>query len=702
MKLRYFLRTSLVSLLMLAGGQFSAAHANDPNGSRYDDWSMNAVWVDHYGKYTDGGWVSSKYPRMFGDVNGDGMQDVVAYGETGVYVGLSTSTSFINDDNLWSTGYGYAQGWRVGTNPRFVLDMNGDKKADLVGFGNDGIYVAISTGTAFNAPAKWTAQFGSSAWGSADFIRTLADVNGDGFPDAVGFGTDGVYVALGDPTHNQFGTNTRWINNFGTDDAWNNADYVRLLGDVNGDGKADIIGFGIQGTYMSLSGGSSFQAITLVVSNYGSDQYWNNTDHVRTVADVNGDGKMDLVGFGDSNVFVSISPGTVGTNTWPFTAASSQFTKNSGWTVSGTLRVMSDVNADGKADIVGFNAPGMQVSLATGQDTSISFAGSAQWVNDFGSNQAWDDVETPRFMVDVNGDGRPEPVGYGYYGVYVSPSASLYCCDKVNFLDSGSSPANQQVDGAWVGRTYLPRTQLVLNAPNTPTTCQSNPSYKNPLEPIVANATGKAPWSTQYSARLMMNANFFDISSGNPYSVNCTTALGWTIGNTETVSPYGLVHGAATQTLVFFTSASIQTDGVYADILGNNAVGAQRNNIQNAISGFQLLADGVYVSQPSGIDPDSNRARAGVGLTSDGKTLITVVVNNGNDGGSYPNGGVTLPGLANLLKSLGARNALTLDGSGSSQLIFTNGTVTYKSVGSDSAQGGTNQYRPVPVFIGIR
>ncbi len=676
--------------------------AADPNGSRYDNWAQNAVWVSHFGRYTDANWVSSKYPRMFGDMNGDGMQDVVAFGEPGVFVALSTGSSFTLDSTPWVNNFAYAQGWRVGSNPRFVVDVDNDGKDDVVGFGEKGVYVSISNGSGLGAATKWSDQFSTEFWGSDDFIRTLGDVNRDGYPDVVGFGTDGIYVGLGDPANSKFGDATRWIDNYGTADAWNNSEYVRLLADVNGDDRMDVVGFGIQGTYVSLAqSNNTFSAASLVVTNFGSNQGWNNTNNVRTVADVNGDGKADLVGFGGSKTFVGYSNGTNDANSWTFGDLTTQFSKSNGWTVDGTLRQMVDVNGDNKADIVGFNGPGMQVALAQGQDQSITYTTASQWINDFGSNQSWSNVETPRFMVDVNGDGRPEPAGYGYYGVYVSPSASLYCCDEVNFMDTGTSPA-KQVDGAWIGRTYLPKTELVLNALNNPNSCASDPTFKNPVEPIVSNSTGFPPWSTQYSARMFMNANFFVIHDGGPYSATCTTALGWTISNTTTISEYASVHSGATQTMVFYKPSVAQSNGVYAEILGNNAVSAQRSNIQNAVSGFTLVSDGQFNDQSSGIDANSNRARAAIGATKDGKTLIMVVVNNGHDGGAYPNGGTTLRGLADLLIANGADSGLTLDGSGSSQLIFTNGAVTYKSIGSDSAQGSSNQYRPVPIFLGVR
>jgi hypothetical protein len=40
-----------------------------------------------------GGWASQdRYPRQLGDVNGDGRDDVVGFGEAGVLVALATGT----------------------------------------------------------------------------------------------------------------------------------------------------------------------------------------------------------------------------------------------------------------------------------------------------------------------------------------------------------------------------------------------------------------------------------------------------------------------------------------------------------------------------------------------------------------------------------------------------------------------------------
>ncbi|MFP2903504.1 phosphodiester glycosidase family protein [Pyxidicoccus sp. 3LFB2] len=282
---------------------------------------------------------------------------------------------------------------------------------------------------------------------------------------------------------------------------------------------------------------------------------------------------------------------------------------------------------------------------------------------------------------------------------------SIDCCKQVNYSDwVGAS--RYTVSKGYSARVHLASATLVI-PPRNPAVCSG--TYLNqvmsvgPNDPAVMGNLISDSWSRTYpNVRLMINANFFDVNGVHPYRDRCTNALGTSISNTALVSNAGTVHGYATETLVFYTPSYASKKGHHADIL-TGITAPDSTKYQNAVSGYRLVKDKKYVPQPPAIDPDCARPRAAAGLTRDKHELVVIVVNGGNDDGCNANGNTTLKGLADYLIHLGVENAVTLDGSGSAQLLYRGHGQTVSSLPSDSLGGYPGKFfRPVPVFLGIQ
>jgi hypothetical protein len=263
------------------------------------------------------GWTDNNtYPRLTGDVNGDGRADIVGLGETEVYVSFGNTNGTFGDPIASSPPLTRTLGgWTDNNNyPRVVGDVNGDGRADIVGFGDTFVFVSLgNTNGTFAAPIASFPGFTKNVGGWTDnnnYPRVVGDVNGDGRADIVGFGGREVYVSFGN-TNGTFGaaiaSSPGFTQSLG---GWtDNNNYPRVVGDVNGDGRADIVGFGGREVYVSF-GNTNGTFGAAIASSPGFTQslggWTDNNNYPRVVGDVNNDGKADLIGFGESDVFVSL------------------------------------------------------------------------------------------------------------------------------------------------------------------------------------------------------------------------------------------------------------------------------------------------------------------------------------------------------------------------------------------------------------
>lgn len=233
-----------------------------------------------------------------------------------------------------------------------------------------------------------------------DGIPALGDANGDGKQDLVLYNQQDGTARVALSTGGRFAVPKLW--SFGLPKQSPNSFFPFSLGDANGDGKDDLIIFqhgdgqaaGSANTYVALSTGVGFQ--------FPPQHVWNAgfciTEQDCQVADVNGDGRDDIVAFTKNFglVWVSLSTG-------------SGFGQNAIWNnffcIQGEQCALGDVDGDKRADIIAFKptAPGVQ------KGNVLVAASAGQTFGPVRLGHGFFCIDAERCLVgDFNGDKRAD------------------------------------------------------------------------------------------------------------------------------------------------------------------------------------------------------------------------------------------------------------------------------------------------------
>ena len=343
-----------------------------------------------------------------GDLNGDKKADVVITSSSVtaiVYLNQGSGTFKVN---------GTVGTVPIGATDNIVLaDINGDKKLDIVlpdGMGDVITFFGKGNGLFTNGPEYplQTATFGGN------YLIAVVDFNKDGALDLLdtnGFNNNTVSLGRGDGT---FQTNQAYAYN-STLVAANIA-----TADFNGDGFPD--------TAQSLSGGANGMIGINLGSSHGvlgaaslvtASTCANNLVEWVAAGDVNGDGKADLVATMQDATFAGCQNNTVavmlGLGTGKFKAASYYAT---GSTAQEEIVYLVDVTGDGKLDIVTENADGtisVLVNQGNGSYKPGTLITSISSIYRFGLYLAF---------ADFNGDGKMDiavATNGGLNDIYVLP-----------------------------------------------------------------------------------------------------------------------------------------------------------------------------------------------------------------------------------------------------------------------------------------
>ncbi len=291
-------------------------------------------------EHPEKGWTA--YHALLGDVNGDGRADLVwnQTAETNrVYVGLANADgtfAFLPAQERTERRWG---GFRT-----LLGDVNGDGRADLVWNETaevNRVYVGLGNadGTLVFLPAQDRAE---RRWGG--FRTFIGDVNGDGRADLIWnelAETNRLYVGLG----NADGTFSFLPAQDHPEKGWRG--FAALVADLNGDGRSDI----------AWEAAGKPRRIAVALAN--ADGTWAfeplreaslplPNDVQALAGDVNGDGRADLIwnARGETNRVVVGLANADGT----LALLPPQEHAARGWSGFGLLA--GDVNGDGRADLV--------------------------------------------------------------------------------------------------------------------------------------------------------------------------------------------------------------------------------------------------------------------------------------------------------------------------------------------------------------
>jgi hypothetical protein len=349
------------------------------------------------GVYANGG-------IAIGDVNGDKKPDVVVASSSVtaiVYLNQGSGTFKVNG-TVGSVALNP-------TNNVVLADINNDKKLDIVvpdGFGNVLTFYGKGNGTFTTGP--WYPL--QACNDCSNFMVAIGDFNADGTPDLLatnGFNTASVSLGRGDGTFQTsqlYAYSSLTANNI-------------VSADFNGDGFPDIaqsiigdaskIGINL-GSSHGVLGATSLMTPGSCANNY--------VEWIAT-GDVNGDGKADLVAALQDASFAGCQDNTVavleGLGTGKFKAAAYYPT---GSTAQEQVIYLVDVNGDGKLDIVTGNADGsISVLLNKGNGTY------APGVLNTGLTSVFHYGVYLTFA-DFNGDGKIDIAA----SAYVNQPAALY------------------------------------------------------------------------------------------------------------------------------------------------------------------------------------------------------------------------------------------------------------------------------------
>ena len=338
-----------------------AANQSSSTISLYRNTSTSgSVTSTSFGTKVD--FTTGSNPRniAIGDLDGDGKLDIAVtnVSSSSISVFRNTSTS----GSITTGSLAAKVDFTVGTTPVGIAfgDLDGDGKLDIAtgNVSTSNISVLYNTSSSGSITTSSFASHVTFATGSSPYCISIADLDGDGKAEiaSANYGANTISVLLNTTTRGNISTSSFAAGVAYT--AGSNPSGI-TTGDIDGDGKQDIIVSNVGASSVSLlrntSTTGSLGFATKVDFTVGSSPYY------VSVGDLDGDNKIDIVSpnYGSSTVSLLRNTATSGTITSSSLATKVDYTVTSG--AMGTA--IGDIDGDGRMDLAVPNGGSVTVSI---------------------------------------------------------------------------------------------------------------------------------------------------------------------------------------------------------------------------------------------------------------------------------------------------------------------------------------------------